>query len=80
MKRILFPWHECYYTVSTYTVECSCHFVLAFGGCMTCHQMLQGFPGVSEILLHRNSKITRLYFEIRCKCFFLTTCRPLQFD
>jgi len=77
-EKILFVWHECYYNVSTYKVEYSCHFMVALGSCMTCHQMLQGFPFMGEILLHRNSKITCLYFETWCKSFFLTTCRPLQ--
>ena len=62
-EKFLSLWHECYYTVSTYKLECTCYFVAAFGSCMTCHQMLQGFPCVSEWLLHRNSKITCLYLE-----------------
>jgi len=54
--------------------------VAAFGSCMTCHQVLQGFPGVSEVLLHRNSNMTCLYCASCHKYSCFTACRLLQFE
>jgi len=47
---------------------------------MTCHQVLQGFPGISEVLLHRNSNMSCLYCARCCKYFCLTSCGHLQFE
>jgi hypothetical protein len=45
------------YSTFTDEVERKCHFPALSCNCMTHHQALQGFPGTSQVSLHKNNKI-----------------------
>jgi hypothetical protein len=45
------------YSAFTDKVECDCHFPAPGWNCMTHRQALQGFPDMSQVLLHKNNKI-----------------------
>jgi hypothetical protein len=45
--------------VFTDEVECNRHFLALGWNCITHYQVLQGFPDTSQVLLHKNNKISK---------------------